>query len=291
MPFRSSPIKWEKENKDDNRYKNVGGFKYDVVKKSVVYSKEKMPKFFLAETPEDAEALYKEYDRLLNNMSTSYAKATGIPKSDLFGEALIGLGRAKRNWEEGRSADFKILALYYIKDALNEFVRKNSLTMHIPAYISKSHHNVNQVKRLLNAYNLDNEILYDNLTPFELPVGIKESVENIIVKLNRAADRAGVPYRDFIERVEHIPTITTGDLIGPTVEEVDREGKRVEAALIVDKIKEYMDDEELSIAKGIMAGKTYKEISEECGKPPHWAHYKIKRFGEHLLGTVLGDTS
>ena len=63
----------------------------------------------------------------------------------------------------------------------------------------------------------------------------------------------------------------------------------MEAALIVDKIVEYMDDEELSIAEGIMEGKTYREISEELGKPPHWSHYKIKRFRDRLLKVMEAE--
>ncbi|RLF88113.1 hypothetical protein DRN34_00050 [Thermococci archaeon] len=289
MPFRSTPIKWEDTDGRGNRYKNVGGFKYDVVKKSVVYSKEEMPKFFLADTPEDAEALYQEYDKLLNNMSASYAMATGVSKSDLFGEALIGLGRAKRDWDANRSNNFRILAIYYIKDALNEFVRKNSLTVHVPSYIKKSYSNIEQVKRLLNAYDLGYEVLYSASINDNLPKEIMKKVEDLITKLTYAAERAKVPYKQFVERAEHIPTVTADDLIGATPEETIRESERVEAALIVDKIMEYMDDEELSIAKGIMEGKTYKEISADLGMPPHWSHYKIKRFRDRLLSVMEGE--
>jgi len=288
MPFRSRPVKWEDKDAHDNRYKNVGGFKYDVVKKSVVYSKEKMPKYFLADTPEDAEALYQEYDKLLNNMSASYAKATGVSKSDLFGEALIGLGRAKRDWDADRSTDFRTLAIYYIKDALNEFVRKNSLTVHVPAYIKKSHYNIERLKRILDTYGLGYEALYDSHADLHLPDKVRKTVESLVTKLIYAAERAKVPYDKFIERTEYIPTVTMDDLIGPTVEEVIRESEKMEAALVVDRIMEYMDNEELVIAEGIMEGKTYKEISEEQGKPAHWAHYKIKRFRGRLL-KAIGD--
>jgi RNA polymerase sigma factor (sigma-70 family) len=286
MPFRSSPVKWENEDGSNSRYKNVGGFKYDVIKKSVVYSKEEMPKYFLADTSEEAEALYKDYDKLLNNMSFSYAKATGVSKSDLFGEALIGLGRARRDWNEGRSTDFKILAIYYIKDALNEFVRKNSLTVHVPAYIKKSHYNLEELKRLLDLHDIGHDIVYSGSINIDLPGSIEEQVRDIIIKLHYAAERADVPYEKFIDRIEYIPTVSIDDLIGPSVEEVVRHKERIEAALIVDRIKEYMDDEELSIAEGIMEGKSYREISEEHGQPAHWSHYKIKRFRDRLLKTM-----
>ena len=93
-PFRDKEVKWKEEDNATGRYKNVNGLKFDIIRQTVVIQQEEMPKHFLADTPEEAEALYCKYSGMINGMAYNYALATGLQKFDLFIEALIGLGRA-----------------------------------------------------------------------------------------------------------------------------------------------------------------------------------------------------
>ena len=60
-PFRDKKVKWKDNDDTTGRYKNVSGFKFDIIKQIIVRQPETMPKHFLADTPEEAEALYGRY--------------------------------------------------------------------------------------------------------------------------------------------------------------------------------------------------------------------------------------
>lgn len=270
MPIREKPIKWDGKE-EEGRYKNVDGFKYDVVKQTVVCEYEEMPEHFLADTPEEAERLFKKFSGILNGLSYTYSLSTGIDKSDLFGEALIGLGRASRDYEPERSDDFKGFAIVKIKSALNEYARKNATSIVVPGYILAAHKNIELLKQQL-------KIDYINDVK-KLP-----SSNNIVVLLKRAAERSGITLKELIKRAEIIPSdVEFKDVFDPdSVSLFEDDQDRMFKALAVQRLLSMMDVVERQIAEGIMEGKSYAEIGAEFGKTDGWVVYKLNRFKERL---------
>jgi RNA polymerase sigma factor (sigma-70 family) len=269
MPIREKPIKWDGKE-DDGRYKNVDGFKYDIIKQTVVCEYEEMPEHFLADTPEKAEKLFEEFSATLNALSYTYSLSTGIDKSDLFGEALIGLGRASRDYDSERSENFKNFAIVKIKSALNEYARKNATSIIVPGYILAAHKNINELKKQLKVDYIG------DIT--ELPDS------NIVVLLKRAAERAGITLKELIKRSEIIPSdVEYRDCFDTeSISLFEEDQDKMMKALAVQKLLNLMDDTERKIAEGIMEGKSYSEIGNEFGKTDGWVAYKLNRFKEKL---------
>lgn len=280
VPFREKPVKWKKEDSHTGRYKNVAGFKFDIIKQTVVVRQEAMSKYFLADTPEEAEALYNHYSGLLNALAYNYAVSTGLQKDDLFGEALIGLGRAYRDWDINRSDNFKMYAIYRIKDALNEFVRGNMTAVTVPAYIKKSHNHIIKLKLIFAKYTLsiDNVLLCGKIDQrINGPDKIKCTY--LINKLKKAADRARISYKKFVERVEYIPE----DCIFNENTACNEYEKSLETALIIKKLQTYMDSTEISICQDIMNGVSYEKIGEKFNKNSVWVRRKLNKLRDKII--------
>jgi RNA polymerase sigma factor (sigma-70 family) len=259
------------------------GFKFDILTQRMVKKEEDMPSHFLAETAEEAKDIYKRFERTLNNMAYAYAVSTGLDKSDLFGEALIGLARAYRDWDPDRSEDFRTYAIFRIKDSLNEFVRANSRAVSIPAYIKKALSNLNEIRAICEASEVNPDaIIVDNEVPLPLERTDALRCVDLVRNLIKAAKRARVPYNKFIERLELIPTDTEfEDQTSPELHK--REEEMLEAAIIVEKLKSHMDDVELQICEGIMSDKSFEEIGKEMGKSKSWVSGRLKGLRERIL--------
>lgn len=281
-PFKEKTVKWKKGDDCGGRYKNVNGIKFDIIKQSPVTQSEPMPKCFLADTPEEAEALYKRYADLLNGLAYSYAVSTGLQKVDLFGEALIGLGRAYRDWDPGRSDDFKVYALYRIKDALNEFARDNMTSVSVPAYVKKAHIQVAELKALFNKYDIivDGSLLSGSVGGMKY-VADRNRSKYLIDKISKAADRAKTAPNKFVKRVEHIPQ----DCVFEDSEYHYEYEDRMEMALVVEKLKTYMDATELLICQDIMEGVPYEEIGKKFNKHKVWVRRKLDKLSSKVLAS------
>lgn len=279
-PFREKPVKWKKEDGHTGRYKNVRGFKFDIIKQSVVVQPEAMAKYFLADTPEEAAALYNRYSNLLNALAYSYAVSTKLQKDDLFGEALIGLGRAYRDWDTNRSDNFKNYAIYRIKDALNEFVRNNVSSVSVPAYIKKSHSHVTQLKTIFHKYEIStNKALLCG--KIDSKIKGKDKIRCIILVdyLVNAAVRARTTYSKFVERVEYIPE----DCAFDEALTCDKSEDSLEMALIIKKLQTYMDPTELSVCQDIMKGFSYEKIGEKFNKNSVWVRRKLDKLRDKII--------
>lgn len=241
-------------------------FKYNIVKESSVETYEELPKHFLADTPEEAEELYSKFCYLLNAVSYSYSTQTHIAKSDLFGEALIGLARAKRDFDPQRSSKFKTFAIYKMKSAMNEYVRKNATSTAIPAYIRHAHRQITLLQDLcaLGAEELHSSAKADepDLSKMHSVWAKKKAVE-LFSNLQKAAIRAGISTEEIVRRAEFTANdVRYDDYLDPDDVEDDTES-RLQAALFVEDIKTVMTDRELLIAERIMDGMSLREIGGE----------------------------
>jgi RNA polymerase sigma factor (sigma-70 family) len=242
-------------------------FKYDIVRESSVEKYEELPEHFLADTIEEAEQLYKEFYALLNNLSYSYSLYTKIDKSDLFGEALIGLARASRDFDPKRSNKFKIFAIYKIKSALNEYVRRNMSAVVIPAYIKRANKHIGLLRNLFEACNMPENTLYKiieedvdcNVMP---SAWLNDQVRDLLEKLKNNAKNSRIPIQKLVERAGYIPTDVIYDEWLTPEEAATEERNKLHITLFIDNIKQYMNKREQDIVERILNGQNNRQIGD-----------------------------
>lgn len=238
----------------------------NIVSKTTKVEKEVFLDYFLGSTPEEAEEVFYEFSDVLNTITKSYHSWSGLDKGDLFGTALVGLARAKRDFDPLRSDNFKVFVTFKVKNALNEYYRHNRTAVSIPSYVRIANSYINSIKLVLESRDIVPKDIQTVLKNGELNKSIKidakgreKCIENID-KLKRLSVNTNIPYRKILERSEYIPSGVSFDDTISQDELFKRECQITEAALIVSKLKDYMTDAELLIAEGIMTGKTYAEI-------------------------------
>lgn len=257
-------------------------FKYDIVGKTEVKSDEKFPEFFLSDTKEEAEKMYREFKRTIGILSENYARATGIDKWDLFGQAMFGLARAKRDFEANRSDNFKSFAIIKIKDALNEHVRSFSTTISIPMYLKKSKRHLSILKEMVSIEHFTMNELVKFMESADDK--IKDKIRKIVEFLRRSADRASTPFEEYIERIELLPSYVDADMSRVEEHTHSETENRLQAVMMVEKLKQHMTDEEKKISSLVMEGMTYKEIGERLnGKSHTWVLNKLKAMKEKFI--------
>jgi RNA polymerase sigma factor (sigma-70 family) len=239
----------------------VGKTKYDVINTGEVSTHENFPKYFLGDTPEEAEELHKEFSGLLNKYAFDYAASTeGVERSDLFGEALIGLARAKRDFDPSRSSNFNGFVIRKVKDALNEFIKNNRSIVPIPRYIKDTNRNIKALE-------------------FATPELSKKIIKNI----QNAAKRAGISPEELIERAASLPENTAFDEYVESHTTVQKEDEsKLNNMLLVLKLKKHMTDTERKICDFIMEGMTYENIGKEFGHSKSWVTKQVAKMGERL---------
>lgn len=283
-PFRDKPIKWDGKD-EDGRYKDQDGYKFDIVVQNVVKKVEEMPKCFLADTLKEAESIYSQYEKILNKLAHSYSVSTGINKADLFGEALIGLARAYRDWNPARSDNFQTYAIFVVKDSLNEYVKDNYSSVTVPAYIKKSNVHLRKIKDICDKYKINWRIIaVEQELPDELEIEDAIECTKLVKNIIRASERAKVTYEDFIERIEIIPQDV--EYTETMIRTSKREAEKVEATILANKLKKYMDKDELYICEGIMEDKSFEQIAKEMNKSKGWVSGKLKLFRERMFSIV-----
>ena len=263
-------------------------FKYDVIKESSVEAYGELPKYFLADTPEEAEELYKEYYALLNNLSYTYSLSTNIDKSDLFGESLVGLARARKDFDPERSNNFRTFAIYKIKSALNEYVRKNSMSIAAPAYIRNANRHVMLLKDAFESCNTDLGYLLEAFEVGKLETKslkiewLRERAQDLFEKLSNGAERAGITVKELVKRAEHIPTdIKYDDYIGVEEANLEKE-KRLEMALLIENMKSHLTETEIQICEHIMDDRTYENIAAKFGHTAPWVNQQLDKMRRKL---------
>jgi RNA polymerase sigma factor (sigma-70 family) len=254
------------------------------------------PEYFLADTTEEAEQIFLEYQALLNGLSYTYSVSTGIEKGELFGEAVMGLAKALKNFDESLGYTFKTYAVRVIKDQLNTFSRKNSYTVAAPAYIKRAHSHINKLKKVLGQQELNetqiNAIIHQgDFGSHDLPTNFVDDCENIKNLIDREAERAHVSYEALLNRSEYIPEDVdlTDETIAAKYKSKEDE-RRLEIALFVEKLKEYMTETELSVCEGIMNDLTYEQIGEQHGNTAPWVRQILNKLKRKLQRRLSDGT-
>lgn len=171
---------------------------------------EKFCKHFLADTEAEAEELLKEFDYNLELLSNKFARLTGIDREDLKSEGIIGLARAKREFDETRSSNFTIFALYKIKDAMREFISTQSIDVRVPQYIVDASRLGTVLKSLLEKALGPVEGSFTDVWVMsakykennELATDIQATRE----KISNLADRSHTSVLDLLDRADVMPS-------------------------------------------------------------------------------------
>jgi RNA polymerase sigma factor (sigma-70 family) len=234
----------------------------------------------LGDTIVEAEEVYAEYAGLLNSIAYTYHVSTGVEKSDLFAEALIGLARAKQDFDSKRSEEFQPYAIFRVKDALNEYIRKYAKSISIPSYLRKASWLFEKLRRILEAsadMNTMLDILEYGETVDTIPPEICNACEEILEKLNNYANRASITYEELILRIQLLPNEVSIDLV-----EEPSETEETEDTILVKQMMDRMTEEERFICECIMADMSYTEIGNKIGKSKGWVAQKVKHLGRRF---------
>jgi RNA polymerase sigma factor (sigma-70 family) len=265
-------------------------FKYHIISKDEEPSKEEFLEYFLGNSVEEAEKTYNDFSSLLNRMSYSYSSISGLEKRDIFSEALVGLARAKRDYDPKRSNDFKTFAIYNIKNAITEYVRKTTEVFSIPAYIKLANSNISAIKSILfkaeiTTDDLDVSVDINKLYDINIDDSLKDKCLNHLSNLINSADRANIDLNELIKRSEFIPSSL--EFVEETTQHESTEDDLIDK-LMIEKLKTKMDATDRDIAQRILSGQSYTEIGEAYNKGRSWAIQRMARFGERLkeLGIV-----
>jgi RNA polymerase sporulation-specific sigma factor len=262
---------------------------------------EKFCKCFLADTEEEAEKLLKEYNGTLKLLSNKVATLTGLDKEDLYQEGIIGLARAKRDFDEERSENFKIFAIYKIKDAMREFGTTQSISIKAPQYTKDAIRLANVLREhltkageyqyiaLADMWNASSK--YDGDSPLEI------SIQKSRQSLKNLADRSHTSVRQLLERSEMVPSFTSETPTDNNVEIEDETSEEViigklDAAAIISRLKEFLSKEEYELLwNRYVEGMTVRELAPIMGiSAPHVSDRtqallgKIKKVESDLLG-------
>ena len=264
-------------------------FKYDIVKESSVESYEEFPKYFLADTLEEAERLYKDHYSLLNNISYTYSLYSNVSKSDLFGEALIGLARANRDYEDGRGSKFKTFAIYKIKTVLNEYVRKNSGTVAAPAYIKHASRHFELLKGIFKACNNDSlDECFEKGKLIGKLGGLKQKASEAFAKLESAAVRASITTEELVRRIEFMPTEVAFDDYLTAEDLLREETNKLEMVMFIDDIKCYISDVEKEIIDCLLDGMPYNKVAKRFNKSTPWVRQKLNDIRDKIQKKMGG---
>lgn len=234
-------------------------FKFEIIRRRSVETRERFLAYFLGNTIEEAEKIYRAFSITLNTISNNYSVVTGLDKADIFGEALTGLARAVRDFNPDRSTNFKGYATFHVKNAINVYVKKNKSIVSIPTYLANANKNLGRVK---------------------------EGCSKSATFLEKAAKRANISVEALIKRAELIPLDVEYE--EQYINKLDeKKEEKMYAALVVGELKKHMTEDELKIAGLIMEGKTYREIGEEFGRGASWVVYKLGKLRKRVGKTII----
>lgn len=264
--------------------------KIDIISsESVDDAEENFLPYYLGDTPEEAEETYSEWSWLLSVLAAGYARYSNLSMEDYFGEAITGLARAKRDWDHTRGGcSFQTFATLKIKNALNEYRRRHNSIVVIPHYVRVANTYITNIKTIMEGYHIPDSFIEQTLLKGDqyrdrpMADADSERVSEELAKLKRLAKNSGVQYEKLVKRSEFIPSDMSYDE-SMTQEELDkRERQRLAAALVVSKLEDSMTDEELHVARGIMAGQSYGEIgrTHDPKRSIAWVQKKVDEMRE-----------
>lgn len=240
---------------------------------------EKFLAHFLADNEREAARLYKKYKRLISHLAYQFSKRSGVDAQDLFEEGLIGLARAKRDFDPERKvctncnmvADkcgcdkpnlvrrrgkFHNFAVALIRNALREAVYAYETPVPVPAYLKESNYYYTKMAEALDDICVDYDVkmtIIENEHAWSKDFGI-EKPHSILVdrfkrKLLNRARSSEISYGELLSRAISIPRRKFTDIHRPEFSEATEEfdDERLDKAESLVRIQEVLDPESYDI--------------------------------------------
>ena len=241
---------------------------------------EKFCKRFLADTEEEGMKLVKEYDSTLRLLANKSSVLTGLDKEDLYQEGIIGLARANRDFDEERSDNFRIFAIYKIKDALREFGTTQSVSIKSPQYTKDALRLASILReRLVKAGEYQYLALADmwrSSSKYTGSSALEKSIQESRRSLRNLANRSHTSVVQLLERSEMTPsyTVEVTDITGSLIENNSPEDgmvDKINAADLIERIKDCISEEDYTLLYNrFVEGMTVRELAPIMGiSAPH----------------------
>ena len=242
---------------------------------------EKFLAHFLADDEKEAARLYKNYKRLISHLAYQFSKRSGVDAQDLFEEGLIGLARAKRDFDPQRKVcvnrgcnsvvakckcdkpqlvlrrgKFHNFAVALIRNALREAVYAYETPVPVPAYLKESNYYYTKMRQALDDICVDHDVktaIMENEDALPADFGIEKPhslvIEKFKRKLKNRARSSEITYNELLTRAISIPRRKFTDIHRPEFSEASEEfdDERLDKAASLMRIKEVLDPESYDI--------------------------------------------
>ena len=247
-------------------------YKYDI--KTIKETDSFSSTYLLGDSIKEAEELLIKFSVYINNVTRAYSESTNIDRGDLFGDAVIALGKAKKDFDPKKSGEFTPYAKFIIVDAMNECVRKNKAIISTPVYISKAHKIIIRIKSLISNYTemFEEIILDEKFDKFKIPPSVKNTILYNKELLNKASKRINITLVELINRAEFLPLITQEN----NIKKVTNNEELILTRLIVAEIFAVLNKNETIIAELIMNDKNISDICKILDRSNDWVKNRIK---------------
>lgn len=237
---------------------------------------EKFCAYFLGETEEEANRMLKSFDKDLTMISMKASSLSGVDQFDLKQEGIIGLARARREYDENRGAAFRTLAIYKIKDAMREWITKTS-GMRSPQYLNDTTKLLEHLRKTLSkGMQLSEFASYTDVwkaaNTFDGNESIRKDVNKICKSIRNLADRSHTSPVELLEKAEISPVMI--DLvfennpawIDPNDNVEENMVAKLNAKDSVREIRRLLTPEEYDIiCSKFIEGKTMRDLEKELG--------------------------
>lgn len=265
------------------------------------------PKHFIAETKEEAERLLKDFEYTINLLAFKYAQLTNLEEDDLRQEAFIGLARANKEFDIERSEQFKIFAIYKIKDAIHEYVASQSYDIAVPQYILGAANLISKIYKHILTFNIETDGSYhdiwdkantfiksDNIELFvkddnkNLVQQVKAELNQLLESLNNYAIRARTSVKQLLAKAELMPVISEieNDLsYDDTIYKADTvENNLIDSmhkTLLIKQLRSILSEKDYNLlVDHYINGKTVRQLADEMGIKASSVTVKIKKIVE-----------
>lgn len=246
----------------------------------------KFPKYFLGDSIEEAESLFKTFKDYLNKLSNTYHFSTGIDREEFFGAGIIALGKAKKDYRSYKNSKFIPYAKFLIIDAMNECIRHNKVVIKIPSYINKTNKIINRIKKSLQTEkDWYNEIFNYDIDNINIHKNVKNKIRKDKELIEKAAKRAGLTTKKLVERSEFLPCIVSSEYLytDNDIHFSNEQHENLLTKLLIDKLMITLNKEEKTICKFLMGSLNKSEISMKLKKSDTWVNSRIKDIKNKLL--------
>ena len=254
-----------------------------VEKKDGSASREKMllPKYFLGNSPEEAESVRKEFHSDVEKIAARAHRYTKLDLHDLEQEAWIGVARAIRDFEPGRGALLRTIVISKIKDALRDFITSQIVNVRPPHYIQEALRFMGGLRIVLEKGVHVSP--YASLTDLwelsgsqPLEGGLKEDIESIRANIMNLAKRSHASVIELLERAELLPVSFVeidGSMFRQGGDSIfsaeDMLIDKVDNFTIINRLREMLSEEDFNLLYArFVENETLEEQGEKLGIKP-----------------------